>query len=159
MSPQEATSNHVFDRKPILAIDYGSKFTGLALFTPGVDLFPTAFGRIINKSEKDLLEQLHTVIKDEFIEVIVIGLPYFLDGKETTMTKTIKSFASKLADTFPEIQLFSQDETLSTKEAEERMINSPYYNFKVDLTQIDALSAAIILENFMKAEQKLAFSF
>jgi RNase H-fold protein (predicted Holliday junction resolvase) len=29
-------------------------------------------------------------------------------------------------------------------------MNSPEYNFKVDLTKIDCLSASIILEDFMR---------
>ncbi len=50
------------------------------------------------------------------------------------------------------IPLFFQDESLSTFEAEERMRESPRYNFKVDKKQLDALAASIILEDFLSAE-------
>ena len=49
------------------------------------------------------------------------------------------------------VSLYFQDETLTTKEAEERMKKSPRFNFKVDPTQIDSLSASIILEDFLRA--------
>jgi putative Holliday junction resolvase len=48
------------------------------------------------------------------------------------------------------MEVYEQDETLSTQDAKNRMLNSPKYNFKIDLQKIDALSAAIILEDFMQ---------
>ena len=39
---------------------------------------------------------------------------------------------------------------MSSFEAENRMKNSPQYNFKIDLKHIDAVAASIILEDFMK---------
>jgi putative Holliday junction resolvase len=46
-----------------------------------------------------------------------------------------------------------QDETLSTFEAESRMKSSPQYNFQVNLTQIDALAACVILEDFIRRKK------
>lgn len=140
--------------KNILSIDYGTKVTGLATFTPGKIPYPCPFDKIIYKNDDDLVIQILKICQSEFIEVVVIGIPKLLDGGETNMTKKIKDFSllleSKLAK--DNIELHQQDETLSTFEAKERMKNSPQYNFKIDLKKIDALAASIILEDFMKSE-------
>jgi putative Holliday junction resolvase len=50
------------------------------------------------------------------------------------------------------LRIHEQDETLSTYEAEERMKRSPRYNFQVNLSEIDAVSATVILEDFLRAQ-------
>lgn len=139
--------------KKILSIDFGSKVIGSALFNPGIDPFPYPFLKIIFKSEMELLKNIAAIIEDESVEVLVLGIPYYLDGKESTNTLAIKKFGEKLKNNFPDILYFEQDETLTTKAAEERMMNSPQYNFKIDPTKIDCVSATIILEDFIRSEK------
>lgn len=140
----------VFLEKPILAIDYGQKYTGLASFIPGKDPFPLLQGRIAYKNDQKLIDELRKIIQSESIEVVVVGIPTFLDGKESTMTKTVRNFVELLRQNISQT-VYEQDETLSTVEAEERMKNSPRFNFKVNYEQIDAMSASIILEDFMRS--------
>jgi putative transcription antitermination factor YqgF len=97
---------------------------------------------------------LKKIIADEDINCLVLGVPYFLDGRESSLTKKIKIFGQKLQGHFPEIPVELQDETLSTFEAQSRMKTSIRYNFKVDMKQIDALAASIILEDYMKIFQE-----
>ncbi len=146
---QEKPTKAYLHYKRILAIDYGRKFTGLAMFRPGDDPFPLPWGRIAYQSDEQLMQELALIIDDEFVDILVIGIPFFTDGKESTMTKTIKAFVDQCRRKFS-IPIYAIDETLTTFEAEERMKNDPRYNFKVDLTKIDELSATIILEEFVK---------
>ena len=139
-----------FKNKNILAIDFGLKVTGTALFMPGKDPFPYPFEKIIFKDYPQLLKALNTIIKDESVEIMVLGVPYYLDGKESETTKLIKKFGVTLKDQHPLLQYFEQDETLTTKTAEDRMQNSPQYNFKIDPTKIDCVAASIILEDFIR---------
>jgi putative Holliday junction resolvase len=132
----------------ILAIDYGSKFTGIATFYAGHDPFPLPYGRIKFQSEDQLIREIKTICDNELVTLVVFGVPKFTDGTESTMSKTIRAFGEKLKVKLG-LPFFEQDETLTTFEAEERMKNSPRYNFKVDLNAIDALSASIILEEFI----------
>lgn len=136
--------------KQILAIDYGTKVVGLASFSVGRDPFPLCHGRIIFTDEAQVIKELKEHIEEDFFDLIVLGLPLFTDGTESKMTKTVKKFAHKLEVSL-KLPLFLQDETLSSFEAEERMKNSPKYNFKVDLKKIDELAASIILEDFLAA--------
>lgn len=137
--------------KKYMSIDYGEKFIGLATYEPGRDPFPLKYGRLENKGEKDVLQKLKQVVNDELITDIVVGVPYFTDGKESSNTKKIKKFINTLQQYLNDlIQIHEQDETLTSNEAKDRMLNSAEFNFKVDLSQIDALSAQIILEDFLK---------
>lgn len=138
--------------KRILSIDYGRKVTGVASFHVGNDPFPISYGKIIYQSDELLMKELAKIVEDEFIDILVVGVPYFTDGTESTLTKEIKKFIEKL-QTEINIPVFEEDETLTTFEAEERMKNDPAYNFKVDLKKIDELCAVIILEQFFKHSQ------
>lgn len=138
-----------YNNKNLLAIDYGEKVIGLALFCPGREPFPMPAGRIINKNEAQVLADLHTFIEEEFVEVIILGIPHLLDGKITSTTQKMLDFGDKLKAHFPTLEVAYQDETLTTFEAEDRMKKDPRYNFKVNPKEIDALSAVIILEDFI----------
>ena len=138
--------------KNLLAIDYGQKFTGLATYHIGKDPYPMPYGRVAYKSDKQLAQEILSICSMEDIEIIILGIPKLLDGKETTMTKMIAAFGETLKKQWDEAHFFTQDETLSTFEAKERMKNSAQYNFKIDMNKVDEIAACIILEDFLKME-------
>jgi putative holliday junction resolvase len=136
--------------KRFLSIDYGQKVVGLATYFRGTDPYPTPFGKIIYQNDNQVIEELSSIIRDEFIDTLVLGVPYYLDGNSSKMTETIKMFGAQLEKTFPNLKVIYQDETLSSFEAQDRMKKDPRYNFKVDPKEIDALAASIILEDFLR---------
>lgn len=138
------------NNKRLLAIDYGRKFSGLATFRYGVDPFVLMHGRLAFVSDQQLIQDLKKIIDEEFIDILLVGVPYFTDGKASKMTETVQAFIKELK-TQVLIDVHEVDETLTTFEAEERMKNDPRFNFKVDMKQIDALSAVVILEEFLKS--------
>ena len=140
-----------FENKNIMAIDFGFKVVGTAFFCPRKDPFPYIGEKIIFKSQTETIESLKKIIEAESVDVLVLGVPYFIDGKESETTKLIRNFGELLKKSFPALEFYEQDETLTTKAAEERMKNSPQFNFKIDMTMIDCVSATIILEDFIRA--------
>ena len=138
-----------FKGKHLLAIDYGRKFTGLASYKWGNDPYPIGYGRIRYESDTNLLEKLNVIIEDEFIDVLIIRIPYYTDGKESEMTKIVLDFATELEKKFPQLEIYQQDEALTTYAAEERMKSSPQFEFRVDLKRIDEVAALIMLEEFV----------
>ncbi|MDA8792278.1 Holliday junction resolvase RuvX [Bacteriovoracaceae bacterium] len=132
----------------ILGIDYGEKYTGLAFYCSNQTPFPIGLGRIRNQGTDHLIQSLMQVISDELIELIVVGISYYPDGNESTMTKKTKQFI-KILEEKVEQKVSTIDESYSTFEAKKRMENSPLYNFKVDYNKIDEISATIILEDFI----------
>lgn len=151
---KQSKRHNELNGKRILAIDYGTKVTGLAIFTPGKEPYPTPFDKIIYKNDPQLAKDIIQICHNELIEVFVLGIPRLLDGTETNMTKQVQKFGQTILPllTIEGIEYFEQDESLSTFEAKERMKNSPLYNFQVDPKKIDALAASIILEDFMRDE-------
>lgn len=138
-----------FKSKHLLSIDYGRKVTGFANYRVGSDPFILLYGRHIYKDDLDLVAKVHEIVEEEFIDAIVLGIPFFTDGTHNKMTKIVLDFASKLKEKVS-IPIYTQDESLSSYEAEQRMQNDPRFNFKIDLSQIDALAASIIMEEFLK---------
>lgn len=136
-------------QKTILGIDYGEKVTGLAIYTLDRDPFPLLHGRIVMAETRDWTEEIVRIISDESVDLVVIGIPLYTDGKESGMTRRVKNQAQSLKDKIGQVPLFFQDETLSSVEAKERMSSSPRFNFKVDMKRIDAVAASIIIELFV----------
>ncbi len=142
-------SDHPLHLKTLLAMDFGEKFIGIATYCVNRDPYPTPYGRIANKGEALVLKELKQIISDECVDEIIIGLPFLTDGKKTTSTARAQTFVDFIRQNI-NLPVHEQDETLSTYEAQERMKNSPRYNFQVDLSQIDAVAASVILEDFIR---------
>lgn len=142
-------SHHPLNLKTILAMDFGEKFIGVGTYCVNRDPFPIPYGRIANKSPEQVIKELKKIVDDECIDVIVIGVPHLTDGKTTKMTEKARAFLQLIREQFT-LPVEEQDETLSTFEAESRMKNSARYNFAIDLQQIDAVAASVILEDFIR---------
>ena len=106
-----------------MAIDFGTKFTGLALFCPGSDPYPVPFDRIAFKSDQQLADDIEQVCKDEFVEVLVLGVPRLTDGTETNMTKRVRAFKAVLDK--KNIELHEQDEGPKGSGREELLLALP----------------------------------
>ena len=136
--------------KTVLAIDYGTAVVGLALFCPGRDPWPLPLGKIIYQGDAHLLGVLEEKIEEESVGIVVLGLPLCKDGGKSAMTRRVEQFGEALKKILTErTEFYYQNEHLTTFEAEDRMKFSPRYNFKVEPGEIDALSACIILEEFL----------
>lgn len=149
MSEFALPTDHPLHHKNILAMDFGEKFIGVAMYYVNRDPFPTPYGRIQNLGPETVIKELKKIIEDEFVDMIVIGLPHLTDGQKTSTTSKAQNFVNFIREHFT-LPIEEQDETLSTFEAESRMKNSPRYNFQVDLKQIDAVAASVILEDFIR---------
>ncbi len=127
-----------------LAIDYGSRRTGLAVCDPSQTICsPLA----VLDSTRDLIAQITEFIKTENAEAVVIGLPLNMDDSEGPQAKSVRAFAADLAKSI-EIQIHLQDERLTSFAADE----------KLDMTDLspaqkkqrrDAVAAADILQTFL----------
>jgi putative holliday junction resolvase len=137
--------------KRFLAIDWGEKFIGIATYHVGSDPMILAWGRLKGGSFESVWEQLKKVLDDESIDEVVVGVPFLTDGKAGSMTHKARQFLNELIKVCS-LRVHEQDETLSTFEAEERMKRSPRYNFQVNLSEIDAVSATVILEDFLRKQ-------
>ncbi len=153
MNEFHLTTDHPLHLKTVLALDFGEKFIGVATYCVNRDPYPTPYGRIANKSQDAVLKELNAILDNECVDLVVIGLPHLIDGKTTSSTERARAFVSMIREQIA-LPVEEQDETLSTFEAESRMKNSPQYNFQVDLSQIDAVAACVILEDFIRRKKR-----
>ncbi len=130
-----------------LAIDYGTKRTGLAICDPTETIVsPLA----VIRSEKGLLGKILEVVSSENVGAIVLGLPLNMDDSQGPQAKLTLKFAEKLRKSL-QIPVHLQDERLSSFEAEEKLFSADLKRSEVE-ERLDAVSAAEILEAFL--EQK-----
>jgi putative Holliday junction resolvase len=142
-------NKHPYHNQHILALDYGTKVIGLASYYCGRDPYPLLYGKIVVKNEDQVFAELKQIIDDEAIDFLVWGVPRLTDGTETEQSQNVRNIGEQFAKKL-NIKIHFQDETLSTFEAKDRMKNSPQFNFQVDPKRLDAMSASIILEDFLK---------
>lgn len=132
-----------------LAIDYGTKRTGLAICDRGQTI-ASPLGII--QGQKELLKKIAEVVENENVEAIVLGLPLNMDNSEGPQTKLVLKFAERLKQHL-HIPVHLQDERLSSFGAEEKLASANFTRGK-KRKRLDAVAAAEILEAFL--EQKRA---
>jgi len=130
-----------------LAIDYGTKRTGLAI----CDFAETIASPLaVINGQKKLLKKIVDVVEAENVEAIVLGLPLNMTGSESTQTRIVLKFAERLKAHL-NIPVHLQDERLSSFGAEEKLASAKFTRGK-RRKRLDAVAAAEILEAFL--EQK-----
>lgn len=130
----------------ILGLDYGEKRIGVSICD---ELGFTAQGlpTIIRKTKKHDWEILRNLLNDYQVEKIVIGYPMRLDGSEGIQCEKVNRFALLLEKTFS-LPVIKWQETFSTKEAEEILINAGVrWNKRKE--KIDKLAACLILQRYL----------
>jgi len=131
-----------------LAIDYGTRHTGLAI----CDLMETIVSPLtVIQGQKELPEKIADIVKKENVEAIVLGMPLNMDGSEGAQAKLVLKFAKQLKEHL-DIPIHYQDERLSSFGAENKLACAEFSRGKKRKKRIDAIAAAEILETFL--EQK-----
>lgn len=133
----------------LMALDYGSKTVGVAI-SDELMLTAQAYETIVRKSENKLrktLARLEEIIKEKNIDTIIIGKPINMDGSAGERVLKCEEFANLLQKRTG-IEIFWQDERLTTVEADEILAESGIK--KEDRKKyIDQIAASIILREYM----------
>ncbi len=127
-----------------LAIDHGTKRTGLAICDAGEVM---ASPLCVLRGHKHILQKIAQIIASEEVGAIVVGLPLNMDGSEGPQAKKAKAFAEQLQQ-HVRIPVYLQDERLSSFGAREKLEATDLPKGK-KRGLIDAVAAAEILESFL----------
>lgn len=123
----------------ILGIDYGRAKVGLAVAETKTGLTEP----LLVKSPKKFLAEAAGLAKEQQIDRIVVGLP------GGPLDSEIKKFGQEVGRaTFLPVEFF--DETLSTYEAQRRLIASGKKR-KLRRDKEDAFAAAVMLESYLES--------
>ncbi len=129
----------------IIALDVGTKRIGVARAHSSVGI-PSPFVTLENND--GIFDTLKTLIQDESVSKIIVGLPRSLHGNDTDQTTYTRDFIRKLSGV-TDILIETQDEALTSHKAEEELVRKKQGFSKGD---VDALAATYILEDYF-AEQ------
>jgi|TARA_B100001079_G_scaffold11137_1_gene9083 putative Holliday junction resolvase len=128
-----------------LGIDFGTKRVGLAL-SDRSNIIASPYRTLNYVSEKDLVAQLETIVSENDIKILVLGLPINMKGEDTVQTTKVRNFKDILSTL--QIPIVYEDERLSSVSA----INSlTLQNVKTghNKPEIDKTAAAIILQQYL----------
>ena len=128
-----------------LAIDYGTKRTGLAICDSGETIVSPL---TVIQGQKELLKKIIDVVETENVGAIVLGLPFNMDDSEGSQAKIVLKFAEQLKERL-DIPIHFQDERLSSFSAEEKLACAEFTRRKRKKC-LDAIAAAEILEAFLE---------
>ena len=132
-----------------MAIDYGTKRTGLAVTDP---LQIIANG-LTTVHSKELMGYLKEYVNKENVDCIIVGMPVRLNGEDTDMTQHVVGFVRQLKKTFPQIAVDTIDERFTSKIAMQTMISGGLKKKdRQNKELVDKISATIILQSYMESK-------
>jgi putative Holliday junction resolvase len=131
----------------ILGIDYGAKRCGIAATDP----LQIIVSPISTEATEHILTFLKSYFVQEDVEKVVIGLPTHSDGSFTHLKPNIDNFAAKLKNLYPELEIDFQDESFTSLEAKNIILNSgKKKKARRNKENIDLVSAVLILQRYLK---------
>ena len=130
----------------ILALDYGTKRTGIAV----TDEMQIIASGLTTVETKDLLKFLETYISLENVELVLVGEPKQMDNTASQSEVAISEFIKKFSLKFPLMQLKRVDERFTSKMAIKTMLDSGLKKKKrQNKALVDEISATIILQSYL----------
>ena len=131
----------------VIAIDHGSKRTGLAVTDP-LRIIATALDTV---ETRDLLAYLKVYCAKEQVDGFVIGLPTDLSGRPTDATPGVRAFIALLKKEFPDQWVETVDERFTSSMAQQILLASGKGRMaRREKGQLDRISATIILQGWME---------
>ena len=132
----------------ILAIDYGTKRTGIAVSDPmriiagALDTIPT----------HELRTYLRRYVAANEVDTIVVGMPRQMDGTPSETFAQIEPFVRWLRQEFPQREVVMHDERFTSVIAQQAIRDGGVRKMaRRDKALVDRVSATIILQGYMES--------
>ncbi len=130
----------------IIAIDYGTKRTGIAI----TDELQIIASGLTTVDTKTLIPFLKDYFQKENVEAMVIGEPKRMNNEASDVEADILRFRESVLKTFPDLKIIRQDERFTSKMAFQTMIDSGIGKKKrQNKALVDQISATIILQDYL----------
>lgn len=133
----------------ILAIDYGTKRTGLAV----TDEMQIIASGLTTVDTRELIVFLKNYITTENVEKFVVGLPKQMNNTASESEVYIQKFLQKLMTSIPDIPVERIDERFTSKMAFQTMIDGGLKKKqRQNKALIDEISATLILQSYLASK-------
>jgi putative Holliday junction resolvase len=129
-----------------LGLDIGLKRVGIA-GCDGTGLIATGITTLKRSSFDRDVAFLRAIVQERGVQILVVGLPYSLDGELGAQARQVQKYASRLAAALS-LPLEYADERLTSIEAEE-MLKAEGIAPSQNKGAIDKKAAAIILQQWL----------
>ena len=134
-----------------MGLDFGSKTVGVAI-SDALGLIAHPVETITRKEENKLrqtLARIETLVQENQVEIIVLGLPLHMNGEEGERAKLTLEFRDMLVRRIG-LPVIMWDERLTTVEAAELLEEQQVRRSEQKL-YVDQLAAAFILQGYMES--------
>lgn len=134
----------------ILAIDFGTKRTGIAV----TDVLRIVPGGLTTVATHELMAFLAGYFAKEQVDVVVVGHPTNMNGEESASMKQIRPFVDKFRRQFPDKQVVMFDERFTSVLAQRAILDAGIHKMaRRNKALVDEVSATIILQSYMDSIQ------
>lgn len=132
----------------ILAIDYGTRRTGIAVSDP----LRIIAGALTTVETKQLEKFLADYFSKNDVDTIVLGKPVQMNGSPSETMRFVEPLAARLRRSYPDKDVVLYDERFTSVLAHRTMIDSGMGRMaRRDKAVVDRISAAIILQSYMES--------
>jgi putative holliday junction resolvase len=133
----------------ILAIDYGTKRTGIAVTDP-LRIIATALETVETHL---VIEFLKKYFLKEAVDEVVIGMPKQLNNQDSETAPMVRKFVEVFKSTFPEKPIVLADERFTSAQAQRTMIAGGMKKKDRQVKgNVDKISATLILQNYLQLQ-------
>ena len=135
----------------ILAIDYGTRRTGIAVSDP----LRIIAGGLETVDTKELERWLARYFADNDVSTIVLGKPTQMNGAPSETWRFVEPLAARLRRAYPDKEVVFYDERFTSVIAHRTMLVSGIGKMaRRDRALVDKISATIILQGYMESIKK-----
>jgi putative Holliday junction resolvase len=136
----------------ILAIDYGTKRTGIAVTDPG-QIIASPLDTV---ASHELMHFLEAYFLSEEVEGMVVGLPLQANGSDSESMRPLRFFIQAFQKRFPHMEVHWVDERYTSSLAMDAMISGGMKKSKRrSKGEVDKVSASLILQTWMERRNNL----
>lgn len=134
----------------VLAIDYGTKRSGLAV----TDSLEMIAGPLDTVRSADLIVFLKRYTAKETVRLFIVGMPRTLSNELSDNARHVQACLNLLRKHFPEIPVETYDERFTSSMARQTILDSGVNRkTRQDKALVDMVSASIILQGWLESEQ------
>jgi putative holliday junction resolvase len=139
----------------ILGLDVGRRRIGVAISdTSGMLARPLT---TLTVAGEDAVERVSNEIlriagEEDGLQAVVVGMPRHLDGTPSVQTAKVEQFIAALRQRV-QVPIATQDERLSSREAESRLALRER-DWRKRKPQLDAAAAAVILQDYLDRQTR-----
>ncbi|MCH5330668.1 MAG: Holliday junction resolvase RuvX [Alistipes sp.] len=132
----------------ILAIDYGTRRTGIAVSDP----LRIIAGGLATVETKGLEKFLAEYMAANDVDTIVLGKPTQMNGQPSETWRFVEPLAARLRRAYPDKKVVFCDERFTSVLAHRAMLESGIGKMaRRDKALVDKISATIILQSYMES--------